>query len=839
MTYLRFFVPALLMLAACAPSESNTESQAELDIPGVIHPERWPETSGGLDLDPQMEEEITAIIESMTLEELVAHTIQPDIHTITPEVFKKYRFGGLLNGGNSAPAGNVRCTPQEWLALADEFWEASMDTSNGRKAIPLIWGTDAVHGNSNVLGATIFPHNIGLGCARNPELIREIGAITAKEVTVTGQDWSFAPTLAVPRNDRWGRSYEGYSEDPEIVAQYASALVEGLQGRLGTNEFFADGRVLCSAKHFMGDGGTENGKDQGNNTSPESVFRDIHGAGYPAAIEAGAQNVMASFNSWQGKKMHGQKPMLTDVLKGQMAFNGFVIGDWNGHGQIAGMENTSSPQALNAGIDMYMAPDSWEGLYHNTLKLVQDGKIPQERVQDAVRRILRVKIRMRMFEKPKPSKRLYAGDWALLGSEKHLEVARQAVQESMVLLKNNEGTLPLNPGQKILVAGDGAHNIPKQCGGWTLSWQGTDNTNEHFANGNTIWDGVAALTAKAGGSAELSENGDYSIKPDVAIVVFGEDPYAEFIGDLENLDFTDNRALEMLQKFQSEGIRTVSVFLSGRPLWISPEMNASDAFVAAWWPGTQGACMTDLLFANANGNPIKDFKGKLSFSWPKTAVQAEVNRGDEDYDPLFAYGYGLSLSDNKTVDEIPEESGLDINLLDRTIFFSGGVIGGGLALKAVSGETSVDVVSARTEVGSTLLIQPVDRAAQEDARQFNWTGAGAIRFEGESIDFDQQANGDMAIGIQYRLDKTPSGSVKFILEDYQGGRGELDVTSILTESKIGEWSQVDIKLNCWSAVGADLRELKTVFGIETDDALSISISDLRLVSNKGLAICVE
>jgi beta-glucosidase len=839
MRYLRFLAPALLMLAACAPTESNIESQAEQDIPGVIHPERWPETSGGLALDPQMEEKITAIIESMTLEELVAHTIQPDIHTITPEVFKKHRFGGLLNGGNSAPGGNVRCTPQEWLALADEFWEASMDTSEGRKAIPLIWGTDAVHGNSNVLEATIFPHNIGLGCARNPELIREIGAITAKEVIVTGQDWSFAPTLAVPRNDRWGRSYEGYSEDPEIVVQYASALVEGLQGRMGTDEFFADDRVLCSAKHFMGDGGTENGKDQGNNTSPESEFRDIHGAGYPAAIEAGAQNIMGSYNSWHGKKMHGHEPMLTDVLKGQMAFNGFVVGDWNGHGQIAGMENTSSPQALNAGIDMYMAPDSWEGLYHNTVELVRNGDIPQERVEDAVRRILRVKMRMRMFEKPKPSERPYAGDWTLLGGEDHLQVARQAVQESLVLLKNNSGTLPLNPGQKILVAGDGANSIPKQCGGWTLSWQGTGNTNEHFANGNTIWDGVQAMTAAAGGSTELSEDGSYSQKPDVAIVVFGEDPYAEFIGDLENLDFTDNRALEMLQKFQSEGIRTVSVFLSGRPLWLNPEMNASDAFVAAWWPGTQGACMTDLLFADADGNPIKDFKGKLSFSWPKTAVQAEVNRGDEDYDPLFAYGYGLSLSDAENVEVLPEESGLDPNLIDRTIFFTGGAVGGGLTLKAVSGETSVDVVDARTEVESTLLIQAVDRAAQEDARQFNWTGAGAIRFEGESIDFNRQANGDMAIGIQYRLDKAPSGSVKFILEDYQGGKGELDVTSILADSEIGEWSQVDIKLSCWGAVGADLRELKTVFGIETDDAVSISISDLRLVSNEGQAICVE
>jgi beta-glucosidase len=333
----------------------------------VIHPEIWPETEGGIPIDPEIEAQVDEILATLTVEEKVGQTIQGDINSISPEDVRRYRLGSVLNGGNSAPNKDVRSAPEVWLELVDAFWEASMDTSNGRKAIPLLWGTDAVHGHNNIPGATFFPHNIGLGATRNPDLIRKIGTVTAREVLVTGMDWTFAPTLAVVRDDRWGRTYEGYSEDPEIVAQYAPAMVEGLQGKAGTDDFLSDEHVLATAKHFLGDGGTVNGKDQGDNVDTEEDFRDIHGAGYPPAVEAGAQTVMASFSSWHGQKMHGSEPLLNDVLKGRMNFNGFVVGDWNGHGQLPGADNGNSPGAILAGLDMYMAPDSWKDLYENTL----------------------------------------------------------------------------------------------------------------------------------------------------------------------------------------------------------------------------------------------------------------------------------------------------------------------------------------------------------------------------------------------------------------------------------------------------------------------------------------
>jgi beta-glucosidase len=606
-----------------------------------IDPQHWPYQQPAIARDAAIEERVSGLLGRMTLKEKVGQVIQADILSATPEQVHEYHLGSVLNGGDSAPGNDNRTAPDAWLQLADAYWDASTDTSDGGVGIPAIWGTDAVHGHSNIVGATIFPHNIGLGMAHDPAMIADIGRATALEILATGLDWTFAPTLAVVRNDRWGRTYEGYSEDPRIVVQYGPQMVEGLQGVIGDTFLDAD-HIIATAKHFAGDGGTTNGIDQGNTEMSEAEFRDEQAAAYPPTIAAGVQTVMASYSSFNGRKMHGYEEMLTGVLRGRMNFDGFVIGDWKGHAQVPGCSDTSCPKAFNAGVDMFMAADQWQGLYETMLAQVGSGEIGMERLDEAVARVLRVKLRAGVFEAGRPSSRKHAGDFDLLGSPEHRALARSAVRKSLVLLKNDASVLPLSPALNVLVAGDGANDIGKQCGGWTLTWQGDGNERKDFPHGMSIWEGLRDAFAAGGGSATLSEDGSYEDAPDVAIVVFGEDPYAEGVGDRPNVDFAPEDGLHLLQHFHDAGIPTVAVFLSGRPLWVDPELAASDAFVAAWLPGTEGEGIADVLVADADGKPRYDFSGRLSFSWPASADQTEVNVGDPDYDPRFAYGYGLS-----------------------------------------------------------------------------------------------------------------------------------------------------------------------------------------------------
>jgi beta-glucosidase len=585
---LRLVTLAAVVVAGAGALHAAPPAPAPADGPVPIHPAAWPQPAWPLPADPALERRIDALMATLSVEEKVGQIIQGDIDSITPDDLRKYRLGSILAGGGSDPGKRYNAPPKDWLALADAFWDASMDTSRGGHAIPVIWGIDAVHGQSNIVGATLFPHNIGLGATRDPELIREIGRITAAETRTTGMEWTFAPTVAVPQDDRWGRSYEGYSESPEIVALLAPAMVEGLQGKAGAADFLDDHHVMTTVKHFLGDGGTTNGKDQGNTEVSEAALRDVHAAGYVPAIAAGAQSAMASYNSFHGEKMHGNKALLTDVLKGRMGFGGFVVGDWNGHGQVKGCTNTDCAQTFNAGLDMAMAPDSWKGLYETTLAHVKAGDIPMARLDDAVRRILRAKFRMGLFEKPKPSQRALGGKFQLLGSPEHRAVARRAVRESLVLLKNAGGILPLSPTQRVVLAGDGADNLTKQTGGWTLTWQGDGTKRADFPNADSIWDGFRQQIEAAGGHAELAADGRYKSKPDVAVVVFGEDPYAEFQGDLPNLMFKAGKSgdLELIRRLKADGIPVVAVFLSGRPLWMNRELNAANAFVAAWLPGS-------------------------------------------------------------------------------------------------------------------------------------------------------------------------------------------------------------------------------------------------------------
>lgn len=831
----------ITVLGGCGGADvSKTAADKSVSTPAakpVIHPELWPKQSSPIARDPQQEQQIAELLAKMTLEEKVGQVIQADIASVTPQEVKDYHLGSVLNGGNSAPNNNNHSPAIDWLTLADKFWLASTDTSDGGLGIPALWGIDAVHGNNNVVGATVFPHNIGLGAARDPELMAKIGTVTAKEILVTGIDWTFAPTIAVVQNDRWGRTFESFSENPEIVASYAGKVVEGVQGKVNSEQFLTNGHMLANVKHFLGDGGTTDGIDQGETAVSEEVLRDIHGAGYPPAIQSGALVVMASFNSWHGEKMHGFKPMLTDVLVGRMGFDGFVVGDWNGHGQVAGCTNISCAKAFNAGLDMFMAPDSWKGLYHNTLAQVKSGEISMERLDEAVSRILRVKFRAGLFDAGLPSSREFAGKFELLGSAPHRAVAREAVRKSLVLLKNNNQLLPLTAKSKVLVAGSAAHNIGQQSGGWTLTWQGTGNKNADFPNGESIYQGIAGAIKAAGGQVELNEQGKFTTKPDVAIVVFGEQPYAEFQGDVTDLDFKPQDSLQILKDLQAQDIPTVSVFLSGRPMWVNPELNASDAFVAAWLPGTEGGGVADVLFRDAQGSVVYDFTGRLSFSWPATPNDVELNVGNVEYNPLFAYGFGLSVNDEQNLATLDET--VDPNLAgnndSRYLFAGDAVQPWRLALNDKAGNTQV-TGNAQVSASAAISVKAADYQAQEDTIEVTWQDVARISVQGNPVDLTRQTTADMAVQIEYKVVSATSGSSSLFME-CSDCNGQLDISAGL-QAKAGQgWQLSQIKLSCFGLANGNLNNITVPFGLSSEAGTVLHLKEVKLVTNEGAASC--
>jgi len=834
-----------LGLVACSGQVSDETKTAELRAPGTVNPAIWPKAESPVGLDAAMEDRITALIEKMPLRHKIGQIIQADIGSITPEDVKTYPLGSILNGGNSAPNGDNRSPASAWVELADAFYEASKEAyPEGVPFIPMIWGTDAVHGHNNIPGATVFPHNIGLGATRNPSLLGKIGAITAQEIRIGAQEWTFAPTIAVVRDDRWGRTYEGYAESPDVTASYAGELVKGIQGEPGSEGWLKGSNVIATAKHFLGDGGTVSGRDQGDSIDSEEDLRDIHGAGYPVAIEAGVQVVMTSFSSWHGIKLHGHKGLMTDVLKGQMGFDGFVVGDWNAHGQIEGCTNENCPTALHAGLDMYMAPDSWRGLFDNTLAQAEAGEIDMARLDDAVRRILRVKMRSGLFEAGKPSSREGAGEYDLLSDPRSKAVARQAVRESLVLIKN-DGILPLSPKAKVLLAGDGADNIGKQSGGWTLSWQGTGNQNSDFPGGTSLYDGVKRHVEAAGGEAVLSVDGQYEgEKPDVAMVVFGEDPYAEFKGDIDNLSYKpgDDSDLNLIKRFQEQNIPVVAIFLSGRPLWMNREINASNAFVAAWLPGSEGGYATDVLFTDASGKVAYDFKGTLPYSWPRTAVQTPLNVGDEGYDPLFAYGYGLSYANPGEVATLPEDAGIALSVKNDSDYFRVGkaVFPWALYASDGAGKTTIATTRGRSPSG-VVQVNSADDGAQENIRTIEWTGNGTGTFEvgGNAIDLSRQTTGDMAIYFRVRRDTDMQGRdlTMGVACGLNCKAGTQNLAASLSNAPVGEWQEYQVKLSCFGE-GDDLDQVTAPLTLTTNDALQISMSDVRLVANEGAAGCL-
>lgn len=830
----RFFkvILATALVAGCAeqdapltPDETITEAEpARQELPR-LGAHTWPAAKLPLAADAEIESRVAALLAQMSLEEKVGQIIQAEIRHVTPDDVRKYHLGSILNGGGSFPNGDKHATLQDWLDLADAYYDASMDSRDGGLAIPVIWGTDAVHGHGNVIGATVFPHNIGLGAMHNPDLVREIGHTTAREVLATGIDWTFAPTVAVTQDDRWGRTYESYSEDPALVRSYAHAMVLGLQGEPGTREFLGPDRVLATAKHYLADGGTLHGDDQGNAVISEEELRDIHAPGYVGAIEAGVQSVMASFSSWNGAKMHGNDYLLTDVLKNRMGLDGFVIGDWNGHGQVPGCTNASCAASFNAGLDVFMVIAEWKDLYENTLEQVRAGDITIERLDDAVSRMLRVKLRMDVFDRGRPSERAAALVDAF-GSEAHRNVARQAVRESLVLLKNAGGILPLQPGLSVLVTGDGADDIGKQSGGWTISWQGTGNEKSDFPHGTSILDGLRQAIEATGGTVVHSPDGEYTERPDVVVAVFGENPYAEYQGDLPTLEFEPGSkdSLAALKAFRDDGIPVVSVFLSGRPLAVSPEINASDAFVAAWLPGSEGIGVADVLVGDAAGRPRHDFKGKLSFSWPRSPMQYRLNPHHDDYSPLFRLGYGLTYASGEQGPELIETFEVEAAEANSIALYSGRPLPPWAVFISVG--DGADIMLSGSYIAhpsGAITVRAVDMSVQEDALNVAFSGAQAasLNIVGPGLDLSgYRENGVMAFRV--KLDEAPAGPLQLGL-----GERSIDLGSEIGEDVGRGWVDVSVPIACFTDSGAALDKVLIPFSLASETAASVSFGDLR------------
>jgi beta-glucosidase len=574
--------------------------------------------------------QIVRLLTDMTLDEKIGQMIQAE-NTGLQELsdIENYYLGSILSGGSADPKeGN---NPEHWVDLYESLQQRTTKT---RLKIPLLYGIDAVHGHNNVLGAVIFPHNIGLGCTGSAELVEEIARITAREVRATGIQWAFAPCITVPQDERWGRTYEGFSENAELAAVLGAAAVRGLQGQDLSGPF----SVLACAKHYVGDGGTAfgssaNGKglDQGDTRVDEKTLRRVHLRPYPAAIKVGVGSIMPSYSSWNGVKCSANRYLLTTVLKEKLGFEGFLISDYNAIKQIDPDFKKAVGISVNAGMDMAMEPTNYRDFFHVLKELVNEGTVPMSRINDAVRRILRVKFAMGLMH-PDYNCKVDRSRLEEIGSEAHRAVARQAVRESLVLLKNEARTLPIpKTAGHIVVAGKAADDIGIQCGGWTIDWQGK--SGEITPGGTTLLKAIRSTVSNTT-KVTFSKDGMGVINADVAVVVIGEEPYAEGSGDRENLNLAE-ADVQLFRNVKGTGIPVVVVLISGRPMIINEVLREADAFAAVWLPGTEGQGIADILFGDYSPS------GKLSFTWPRSMEQIPINAGDKAYNPLFEYGFGL------------------------------------------------------------------------------------------------------------------------------------------------------------------------------------------------------
>ncbi len=579
----------------------------------------------------------------LSLPQKVGQMTMAERSHVTPDEVKQYALGSVLAGGGSHLGNN---TPADWAALNDAYWQASFGDADS-PGIPVLFGIDAVHGHANVRGATVFPHNIGLGAAASAELVSRIARITARELLASGLDWNFAPTMAIVQNPQWGRTYESFGSDPQLAATLGEAYVRALQ---------EEGVMACN-KHWVGDGATLYGVDQGETRIDWAELEHTHIAPYALSLSAGVLSVMVSYNSWNGAKCHGNKFIVNDLLKDELGFDGIVVSDWNGIDLLSEDFDEAVAKSVNAGIDLFMVPEKWQTFIDTLLRQINQGRVDMRRIDDAVTRILRGKHRLGLFTSPRPALRPHTGDKGF-GCGAHREVAREAVRRSLVLLKNDGALLPLDRRKRILVAGRNADNLGHQCGGWTISWQGESGNDT--IDGTSIWQAIRAVAHQAELSADLSGTDADVDKHDAAVVVIGERPYAEGHGDIRSGDdvlvevksmidglmnpltpYGDTLELSSLHpedlacimRIAKKGVPVVAVLVSGRPLIVGSELAASQAFVAAWLPGSEGAGVADVLFGDA------DFSGRLPLPWPRMKSDASGS----SYEALYPRGYGLTV----------------------------------------------------------------------------------------------------------------------------------------------------------------------------------------------------
>ncbi|MEU6808272.1 glycoside hydrolase family 3 N-terminal domain-containing protein [Streptomyces sp. NPDC046831] len=843
----------------------------------LTHHADWPAIRSDVPVSPADERRVEEILSQLTLEEKVGQMIQPELAELTPQDVRDYHIGSALNGAGIWPDGNRQASRGDWVKTVDAFWEAADSAYEGRPfRIPFMWATDAVHGHNNVRGATIFPHNIGLGAARDPDLLCRIGAATAREIAATGMDWTFAPTVTTPRDRRWGRYFEGYAEDPEVVHEYASAMVRGLQGEAGGTA--DDTRVVACVKHWVADGGTADGADRGTARCPEDLVRNIHAVGFFSGLRAGAQSVMVSFSSWENAanydhspdtgpaynhKIHGSRYLITDVLKGRMGFDGIVISDWDAHAEVAGCTAGDAGYAINAGIDVLMVAgrSAWQSVHRTTCEHVRAGRIPAGRIDDAVRRVLRVKARAGLWDKPRPRERSLATRTDVLGCAEHRALAREAVRKSLVLLKHRQGVLPLSRSARVLVTGSGADDIQKQVGGWTLTWQGNDVTLDDLPGATTLAQAVRSVVGEANCTVDPDLSTADPAGYDVALMVLGEDSYAEMRGTIKpwgtlsyaGLKRSYARDLETLRRLRARGTTVVTVFFGGRPLYLTEEINLSDAFVAAWLPGTEAGGITDVLFRAEDGSTGYDFQGRLGSSWPRTARSHAVNRipphipgyrvPDEEqapegeHEPLFPFGHGLSMSDASPEQPLPLDTFRDETPVPP--------VTGPLEVRGGEGSGFVHRIGGHntwsrpqisfdepTEV-LVLRIEPLREADRPHALALRFKGHPAFLYaqfaSGLPADLRGYAEAGASVEFEVRVFEAPSGPLLLACHDDYPAQPAVDISATLADLPTGEWSTVTVPVESLRAIGSDLRHVDVPFMLYTDGTARLDVGRVRWV----------
>lgn len=826
---------------SAAPSADRHMAQS-------THYSDWPALQSRLAADPALEARAHKIVASMTLAQKIGQMTQAEIKSITPAQVTRYYIGSVLNGGGSWPGMDKHAGIGDWLTLADRYYDASMATDAAIK-VPVIWGTDAVHGDNNVLGATLFPHNIGLGAAHDPALIEEIGAATARAVRATGIEWAFAPTLAVAQNARWGRTYESFSSEAPLVREYARADVTGLQGDFG------DHNVMATAKHFIGDGATRNGTDQGDAKVSRIDMINVHGAGYFGAIEAGVQSVMASYSSWNDVadgidygKMSGARALLTGALKDKMGFQGFVVSDWNAIGQLPGCSNASCPRAINAGIDMVMVPDDWQAFIANTTRQVEDGQIPMARIDDAVKRIVRAKLRMGLFGK-RPSQREGAGDVRLLQNR---ALARRAVRESLVLLKNNRNVLPLKPGTRILVVGKSADSLPNQAGGWSLTWQGTGNSNSDFPNGTTILAGLRRADGAANVTYSETAQGINPNSFDAVVAVIGETPYAETMGDImpsATLRHSDRypEDLAVLKTVAATHKPVVVVFVAGRPLYVNNLLNLSNAFVAAWLPGTEGGGVADVLFASDSGGlDHYNFSGTLAMPWPGVPCPDATGSSAGTSRRLFAPGYGLRYPTRHELPTLPTYPTVDAcaSASQLSVFHTLAVPP--FALYLADRNPAHGAHEVGTDLNSVidwpaghplLRLRTVQVNTQQDAKSVTWLGSGSFFARSPHPRNLMPLLADhAALQFDVVINTPAKEPVKVFMGCGRDCVRSVDLTRTFAGYATGARHTVSIPLQCFVRSGTDLSHIDVPFGVLASPPFSASFADMKVSTGKAAGL---